>query len=99
MAELYYGAWRSGARDRHVDNIENRVLPAVTVLLFDVGTAAVYGRVRAELEASGLRLDDLDLQIAATAIRHDLELVTGNLQHFERVPGLRVNRVLAEARH
>jgi tRNA(fMet)-specific endonuclease VapC len=43
-------------------------------------------------------LADADLQIAATALRHELELVTGNPRHFQRVPGLKVNPVLAEAR-
>jgi tRNA(fMet)-specific endonuclease VapC len=43
-------------------------------------------------------LADADLQIAATALVHDLELATGNVKHFKRVSGLRVSRVLAEAR-
>jgi tRNA(fMet)-specific endonuclease VapC len=43
-------------------------------------------------------LADADLQIAATALIHDLELVTGNVKHFKRVPGLRLSPVLAEAR-
>jgi predicted nucleic acid-binding protein len=30
--ELYQGAYRSEARERHLENIEQRVLPAVTVL-------------------------------------------------------------------
>jgi hypothetical protein len=32
-----------------------------------------------------------DLQIAATALHHDLELVTGHVRHFERIPDLRLN--------
>jgi tRNA(fMet)-specific endonuclease VapC len=43
-------------------------------------------------------LADPDLQIAATAIQHDLDLVTGNVKHFERVPGLRLELVLARGR-
>jgi tRNA(fMet)-specific endonuclease VapC len=43
-------------------------------------------------------LADADLQIAATAIYHGLELVTGNLRHFERIPNFRLSRVLAQAR-
>jgi predicted nucleic acid-binding protein len=42
-------------------------------------------------------LADADLQIAATALRHDLELVTGNVKHFKRVPGLRISLALADA--
>lgn len=43
-------------------------------------------------------LTDADLQIAATALHYDLTLITGNLRHFERVPGLQVGRALADAR-
>ena len=98
VGELYQGAYRSQARDRHLENIELRVLPAVTVLPFDAATAKVFGAVRAMLELTGTRLDDADLQIAATALHHGLELVTGKLRHFERVPGIQLCRVLADAR-
>jgi predicted nucleic acid-binding protein len=98
VGELFKGAFRSPARDRHLANIEQRVLPAVTILPYDVAVARVFGEVRARLETAGTILADADLQIAATALHHDLELVTGNLRHFERIRGLRINRVLAEAR-
>jgi predicted nucleic acid-binding protein len=98
VGELYHGAFRSKARDRHLANIEERVLPAVTILPYDAAVAREFGRVRAALEALGTRLDDADLQIAATALHHGLELVTGNLRHFARIPGLKINRVLADAK-
>jgi predicted nucleic acid-binding protein len=98
VGELYKGAFRSSATARHLENIEKRVLPAVTVISYDLLAARVYGEIRARLEGAGRPLADADLQIAATALLHDLELVTGSLRHFSRVPGLRVNPALAEAR-
>jgi predicted nucleic acid-binding protein len=98
LGELFKGAFRSSAAARHLENVEKRVLPAVTVLSYDVAAARVYGQVRAHLESAGRPLADADLQIAATALVHDLELVTGNVKHFRRVPGLRISPVLAEAR-
>jgi len=98
VGELYNGAFRSTAALRHLENIEKRVLPAVSVLSYDVPAARVYGQVRARLEGAGRPLADADLQIAATALLHDLELVTGNLKHFSRVPGLRISTALTEAR-
>jgi predicted nucleic acid-binding protein len=98
VGELFKGAFRSSARDRHLRNIEERVLPAVTVLPFDVATARVFGEVRAVLEEKGLLLPDADLQIAATAIHHGLELVTGNVRHFQRIPQLKLNPSLANTR-
>lgn len=98
VGELYHGAYRSGARERHLTNIEERVLPAVTVLPYDASVARIFGELRADLEQAGTRLDDADLQIASTALHHGLELVTGNVRHFSRVPRLRVNSALADAR-
>jgi predicted nucleic acid-binding protein len=98
VGELYLGAFRSPAVARHVENIEKRVLPAVTVLAYDTRAARVYGQIRAHLEAIGRSLADADLQIAATALLHDLELVTGNVRHFKRVPQLRVCSALADAK-
>jgi len=98
IGELYQGAYRSDARDRHLKNIDERILPAVTVLPYDVATARIYGQIQAILEGKGERLADADLQIAATALYHGLELVTGNLKHFQRVPGLVINTVLADNR-
>jgi len=99
IGELYKGAYRSQARDRHLTNIEQRILPAVTVLPYDTGTAKVFGKIRAHLEETGTILPDADLQIAATAIGHGLVLVTGNLRHFSRIPGLKTHTILADSRN
>lgn len=50
----------------------------------------VYAKTRATLELQGIRIDDIDLLIASTAIYHDLIIVTHNVKHFERIPGVRV---------
>ena len=98
IGELYRGAFRAPQRERHLRNIDERVLAAVTVLPYDQQVARVYGEIAAVLESQGRRLADADVQIAATALHHDLELVTGNAGHFDRVPGLKVNRTLAGTR-
>jgi predicted nucleic acid-binding protein len=98
VGELFKGAFRSSAVARHLENVEKRILPAVTVLSYDVAAARVYGQVRAHLESAGRPPADADLQIAATALVHDLELVTGNVKHFRRVTGLRISLALADAR-
>jgi len=98
VGELFKGAYRSAARERHLENIEQRVLPAVTILPYDLSVARVFGMIRADLELSGNILPDADLQIAATAIYHDLELVTGNIRHFERITTLKLNHILAQSR-
>ena len=98
IGALYKGAYRSQDRDRHLTNIEQRILPAVTVLPYDINTAKVFGKIRAQLEEEGTILSDADLQIAATAICFDLELLTGNLRHFSRISTLKLNTILADSR-
>jgi predicted nucleic acid-binding protein len=96
--ELYKGAFRAPDHERHLRTIDERILPTVTVLPYDIGVARVFGQIQAHLSLRGKTVADADLQIAATAIHHGLELVTGNLRHFERIPGIRINRVFADAR-
>lgn len=99
IGELYKGAYRSHDRERHISNIEQRLLPAVTVLPYDISIAKIFGTIRAHLEETGMILPDADIQIAATAIGHDLELVTGNVRHFNRISGLKLNLILANSRN
>jgi predicted nucleic acid-binding protein len=98
LGELYKGAFRSAATAKHLRNIDERVLPELTVLPYDQDVARIFGQVQAELEDTGLVLADADAQIAATAIHHDLELVTGNVKHFKRIATLRISLALADAR-
>ena len=95
MGEMYRGAFRSNEALRHLTNIDDRVLTNITVLPFDTAVARVYGNLYAQLAASNALLADADLQIAATAVRHGLTLVTGNLRHFARVPGLTIETASA----
>lgn len=96
VGELFKGAFRSTAKERHRKNTEDRVLPTVTTLPYDLSAARVFGKIRADLEQQADILPDADLQIAALALYHDLELVTGNVRHFERIPDLRLSRILAD---
>lgn len=49
-----------------------------------------FGRIKATLEAQGQRIEDFDAAIAAHALAIGAVLASGNVQHMERVPGLRV---------
>ena len=98
IGELYKGAFRSPAADKWLNRIEEHVLPALTVLPCDVAVARTYGRIRAELESKGTFPGEADLQIAATALEHRLIVVTGNLKHYQRIPGLEIEPILADSR-
>ena len=98
IGELFAGAFLSAHVDRHLRNIRSLVLPLLRVVPFDVSSAEHYGRIRAIMRQTGRPLPDADTQIAATALAHDLTLVTGNVRHFEHIPGLRIDLALASTR-
>ncbi len=45
----------------------------------------VYAKEKARLRKAGLRIDDFDLLIAATAVTHHLIMVTNNTSHFKNI--------------
>ncbi|MCH8191400.1 MAG: type II toxin-antitoxin system VapC family toxin [Chloroflexi bacterium] len=95
--ELVYGARRLGERGTELlRQIEDRLLPNLAVLPFDRQAATRYGEVRAELERIGRPLGDADLRIGAIALARDLTVVTGNVRHFERIPGMAVENWMEE---
>jgi len=60
------------------------------VIPVDEEVGIVYARVTRRLRAEGRLIGTNDLWIAATALRHDLPVVTADVDHFARVPGLQV---------
>ena len=48
-------------------------------------TAELAGRIAGELERIGQPIGTADPMIAAIALHHGLELVTGNTAHFQRI--------------
>jgi tRNA(fMet)-specific endonuclease VapC len=55
------------------------------ILPFDQPAAELAGHIAGELEHIGQPIGTADPMIAAIALHHGLELVTGNTSHFQRV--------------
>jgi predicted nucleic acid-binding protein len=55
------------------------------VIDFDCAAGELAGRIHADLERAGQPIGWADTVIAAIALRHDRELVSGNLAHYERI--------------
>lgn len=88
-AELLFGARKSNRVAKVLTSLERFFRPLVSVA-FDDECAAEYGRIRADLERAGTPIGANDLMIAAIARRHDLTLVTNNVDEFARVVGLAI---------
>lgn len=55
-----------------------------------LAVAEKYGQLQAGLLDAGMPAPGMDMLIAATALVHDLTLVTHNTQDYVNVPGLRL---------
>lgn len=88
VGELIYGAHKSDRPEYFIQQLEKLVWPNIQVLSFDQYSAKVYGKLRADLEKKGVSLSEPDLRIAAIAIHYGLTVITGNIRHFSRIPGL-----------
>lgn len=87
--EMYAGS--SGSRNPARSRAEqDRFLRKFTSLPFDDRAASKYGDVYADLKRGGNLIEELDIQIAAIALVHNLTLVTHNMRHFNRVPNLAI---------
>ncbi|MBF6599735.1 MAG: type II toxin-antitoxin system VapC family toxin [Dehalococcoidia bacterium] len=52
--------------------------------------AEIWAELRGSLRRQGLTTPDNDLIIGATALHFDLEVLTLNVRHFQRIDGLRL---------
>ena len=53
----------------------------------DEDTCQIFARQRGHLRAAGNLITDMDILIGATALRHNLTLLSNNRRHFERLEG------------
>ena len=89
VAELYYGAEKSTNPSKNHLIIETLLL-SLEIIEPDLGILKRFGVIKAQLHQKGSGIADADIFIAATAMEKGTRLVTGNLKHFERIPGLTV---------
>jgi predicted nucleic acid-binding protein len=71
-------------RIRELDTYLARLRP-LQVLKFTAEEARLAGIIHGALQRTGATIGRADPMIAATALVHDLTLVTGNVNHYERV--------------
>ncbi len=90
VSELRYGARRRPGAGDLWGRIAREVLGRVRVLPFGEREALRVGDLLAELEAAGQPIRVEDVLIGATALESSLAVVTRNVRHFRRIPGLAV---------
>lgn len=89
IGELTHGAYKSANPARNLARLDV-LLATLTPLPFGEQAAYQFGQIKAELERKGMRLADLDLQIASVALQYNVPLVTHNQSHFSRILNLQL---------
>ena len=87
-AELWEGAYFSRDPKRSQAMLEE-FLAGVVVLGLDEEICKRFGQLRGSSRKRGQTVGDFDVLMEATALRHNLTLLTNNRKHFEGV-GLQI---------
>jgi len=93
LAELHEGVYYSRDPVESEAALQRFLSPELAFLGLDEATCKLFGKERSRLRATGLIIGDCDLLIGATALCHNLTLLTNNRRHFERIEGLHMKSV------
>ena len=85
--ELYYGADRSQNPEKSHREV-NSLLRSMDVLEFEMPVVLVSAKIQAELMNAGNPVNILDVLIAGIVMVNKEELLTRNVNHFNRINGL-----------
>ena len=86
VTEIVKG-WQKRQREDRIQQFLAE-LADVEILTLDRDGAELAGRIDADLERAGQPIGLADVIIAATALQHNLTLVTGNTNHYQRIQAL-----------
>ena len=93
--ELRHGAVRSPHANALWSRIESSILKHVSILEVRTDDAVLAGDLLAHLWSVGKPVEVEDVLIAASALSRGFTVVTHNVSHFRRIPGLKVEDWLA----
>lgn len=85
--EIYEGIHFQRDPQKTTD-VFQRFLRSVVILSPMQPTMQHFAHIRGELRRTGKIIGDFDILIAATAIQHNLTIVTRNIRDYERIPDL-----------
>ncbi len=92
IAEISYGIQRL-SRSKRKDVLVSRfelLKSEIRRVAWSDEVSEAFGGIKSGLERKGERIEDFDAAVAAHALAAGCVLVTANLKHMTRVPGLEV---------
>jgi predicted nucleic acid-binding protein len=92
VVELTHGIQRAKLEERRQRRqaFVDELIRDVPVYSITVETAKLAGRMEGEQAEQGVSIAFEDLLIAATALQLGFGVATGNVRHFQNIPGLNV---------
>ena len=89
--EVMFGIHRRRIQGAEELNVATRFFDSLEVLPFGPGCADLAADVLGKLHKKGKMINGNDALIAASAMNHGCSrILTGNVKHFSRIPGLQV---------
>jgi tRNA(fMet)-specific endonuclease VapC len=89
IMELRYGVLKRGISVDLWTKIERQILPRIGILPFSYKEAMKAGELIHHLNSIGQPIGIEDIMIASIALCNALTVVSANIKHFSRVPGLK----------
>jgi tRNA(fMet)-specific endonuclease VapC len=95
-AELLHGVERADTDERKLRRqaFVEKVIESFPVFPFDLMVGRIYARIWAAIARMGWTVGAHDLIIAATAISLDYTVATANIRDFEKIPGIKIEKLL-----
>jgi len=88
LGELLFGAYRN--KSQRLPVMIDLFTSFFPIIDWTAKCAEEYAKIRSHLVLTGNPVEVADLMIASAAIAGNYTLVTNNIRHFQRIPGLKV---------
>lgn len=88
VAELYYGAENSDNPYKTMRETEE-FISLFKVVPFS-NSLQTFGREKAFLTSIGRKIENFDMSIGAIALKHNMVMVTDNVDHLGRIRGIQI---------
>src|SRR2546421_2468531 len=90
IAEIYEGAFQYANPEAHLRTFR-AFFQHFHLLNLNLPIVEKFAEIRSYLRRRGELISDFDILLGATALHHDLTVLTYNKRHFERIPDLKLH--------
>ena len=89
FGELIFGARKSQRVHENLAKVHH-IKEMFSVIDVTPAVMEIFGELKATMQSNGINVADFDLLIGSTALCMNYTIVTNNVKHFSKIPGLKV---------